>query len=584
MADGRNMLKLIRYLKDYKVESVLAPLFKLLEATFELLVPLVIANIIDVGIAEKNSGYIIRMGIVLVSLALIGLVSAITAQYFSAKAATGFGTKLRDDLFSHILNFSNAEIDVPGKDTLITRVTNDSDQVQNGVNRFFRLVLRSPFIVAGAFIMSFRIDAKLSMIALIVIILLGIIVAVIMSKSIGLYRNVQKKLDNVLGKTGENLSGIRVIRAFSKQNSEVKEYNRATYDLYKDQILVGNISALLNPLTYVVVNLGIVAILNAGAIEVNTGNLTTGQVVALINYMSQILVELVKFANLIILLSKAAACAKRINEIFNIKSSIISGNKELNLGKFDGDIISFENVGFSYPGAKEEALSNITFSVKKGETVGIIGGTGSGKTTLINLIPRFYDRSSGSIKLCGNDIATYSLKSLRKNVAVVEQKSKLFRGRIRDNLLWGNLSAKDDELYNAAEIAQATDVINSKPGKLDAKVAMYGNNFSGGQRQRLSITRSLVKKAGILILDDASSALDYGTDSKLRQAIRKIPDITVLIVSQRIISIKNADRIIVLDDGKIAGIGTHQELLSNNAIYKEICTSQLSAQEGSNEE
>lgn len=578
------MLKLIRYLKDYKVESVLAPLFKLLEATFELLVPLVIANMIDVGIAERNSRYIFKMGIILVTLALIGLASAITAQYFSAKAATGFGTKLRDDLFSHILSLSNAEIDILGRDTLITRVTNDSDQVQNGVNRFFRLVLRSPFIVAGAFIMSFRIDVKLAVVSLIVIIILGIIVTVIMSKSIGLYRNVQKKLDHVLGKTGENLSGIRFIRAFSKQESEVKEYDKATYGLYKDQVLVGNISALLNPLTYVVVNLGIVVILHAGAIEVNIGNLTTGQVVALINYMSQILVELVKLANLIILLSKAAACAKRINEIFNIKNSIISGNKELNLKDCDGDIISFENVGFSYPQSKEESLSNITFSVKKGETVGIIGGTGSGKTTLVNLIPRFYDINSGSIKIAGKDISAYSLDSLRKNVAMVEQKSRLFRGTIRDNLIWGNMLAGDDELYNAASIAQATDVISSKADKLDSKVAMYGNNFSGGQKQRLSITRSLVKKASILILDDASSALDYGTDSRLRQAIREIPDITVIIVSQRIVSIKNADRIIVLDDGKVAGIGTHNELLENNAIYKEICASQLSAGEENNEE
>jgi len=571
----RNMLRLARYLKEYKLESALAPLFKLLEATFELLVPIVIARIIDIGIAGRDSNYIIKMGILLVTLAVIGLTSAIIAQYFSAKAATGFGTKLRDDLFAHILGFSHAEIDVLGRDTLVTRVTNDSDQVQNGINRFFRLVLRSPFIVAGAFIMSFNIDPRMSMIALTVIAVLAITVALIMSKSIRLYRNVQKKLDRVLGKTGENLTGIRVIRAFSKESSEVAEYENATKDLYNDQVLVGDISALLNPLTYVVVNLGIVAILKAGAMQVNIGNLTTGQVVALINYMSQILVELVKFANLIILLSKASACAKRINEIFDIKCSLKGGSKELDLSDCNGDIITFENVGFAYPKAKEEALSDISLSIKKGETIGIIGGTGSGKSSLINLIPRFYDISRGSIKLGGRDIKEYSLDSIRKNVALVEQKSRLFRGNIRDNLLWGNENADDGELFEAAQTAQAMDVINSKERRLDSEVAMYGNNFSGGQKQRLSIARSLVKKAGILILDDSSSALDYATDSRLRKAIRQIKDITTIIVSQRIVSIKNADRIVVLDDGKIVGIGNHEELLENNPIYREIYNSQV---------
>ena len=577
------MLRLIRYLKDYKKESVLAPLFKFLEAAFELLVPLVIAKIIDVGIANKDSDYIIKMGVLLVSLAVIGLSSAIVAQYFSAKAATGFGTKLRDDLFAHILSFSHAETDILGRDTLVTRVTNDSDQVQNGVNRFFRLVLRSPFIVAGAFIMSFNIDAKMSIIAFTVIVILAIIVSVIMSKSIGLYRNVQRKLDKVLGKTGENLSGIRVIRAFSKEESEVSEYNDATKDLYNDQVMVGNISALLNPLTYVVVNLGIVAILQAGAIQVNIGNLSAGQVVALINYMSQILVELVKLANLIILLAKASACAKRINEIFDIKSSIKGGKLKLEINNFEGDIISFEDVGFAYPKSKQEALSDISFCIKKGETIGIIGGTGSGKSSLINLIPRFYDISRGKIKLAGKDIKEYSLESIRENIALVEQKSRLFRGDIKSNLLWGDNNASEQELYEAATIAQAVDVINSKENKLDSEVAMYGNNFSGGQKQRLSIARSLVKKAGILILDDSSSALDYATDSRLRKAIKQIKNITTLIVSQRIVSIKNADRIIVLDDGKIVGIGTHDELLESNSIYREIYNSQIMSEEDSNE-
>nr|WP_314502995.1 ABC transporter ATP-binding protein [uncultured Lachnoanaerobaculum sp.] len=577
------MLRLVRYLKDYKKESVLAPLFKFLEAAFELLVPLVIAKIIDVGIANKDSDYIIKMGILLVSLAVIGLSSAIVAQYFSAKAATGFGTKLRDDLFAHILSFSHAETDILGRDTLVTRVTNDSDQVQNGVNRFFRLVLRSPFIVAGAFIMSFNIDAKMSIIAFTVIVILAIIVSVIMSKSIGLYRNVQRKLDKVLGKTGENLSGIRVIRAFSKEESEVSEYNDATKDLYNDQVMVGNISALLNPLTYVVVNLGIVAILQAGAIQVNIGNLSTGQVVALINYMSQILVELVKLANLIILLAKASACAKRINEIFDIKSSIKGGKLKLEINNFEGDIISFEDVGFAYPKSKQEALSDISFCIKKGETIGIIGGTGSGKSSLINLIPRFYDISRGKIKLAGKDIKEYSLESIRENIALVEQKSRLFRGDIKSNLLWGDNNASEQELYEAATIAQAADVINSKENKLNSEVAMYGNNFSGGQKQRLSIARSLVKKAGILILDDSSSALDYATDSRLRKAIKQIKNITTLIVSQRIVSIKNADRIIVLDDGKIVGIGTHDELLESNSIYREIYNSQIMSEEDSNE-
>ena len=577
------MLRLVRYLKDYKKESVLAPLFKFLEAAFELLVPLVIAKIIDVGIANKDSDYIIKMGILLVSLAVIGLSSAIVAQYFSAKAATGFGTKLRDDLFAHILSFSHAETDILGRDTLVTRVTNDSDQVQNGVNRFFRLVLRSPFIVAGAFIMSFNIDAKMSIIVFTVIVILAIIVSVIMSKSIGLYRNVQRKLDKVLGKTGENLSGIRVIRAFSKEESEVSEYNDATKDLYNDQVMVGNISALLNPLTYVVVNLGIVAILQAGAIQVNIGNLSTGQVVALINYMSQILVELVKLANLIILLAKASACAKRINEIFDIKSSIKGGKLKLEINNFEGDIISFEDVGFAYPKAKQEALSDISFCIKKGETIGIIGGTGSGKSSLINLIPRFYDISRGKIKLAGKDIKEYSLESIRENIALVEQKSRLFRGDIKSNLLWGDNNASEQELYEAATIAQAVDVINSKENKLNSEVAMYGNNFSGGQKQRLSIARSLVKKAGILILDDSSSALDYATDSRLRKAIKQIKNITTLIVSQRIVSIKNADRIIVLDDGKIVGIGTHDKLLESNSIYREIYNSQIMSEEDSNE-
>lgn len=577
------MLRLVRYLKDYKKESVLAPLFKFLEAAFELLVPLVIAKIIDVGIANKDSDYIIKMGILLVSLAVIGLSSAIVAQYFSAKAATGFGTKLRDDLFAHILSFSHAETDILGRDTLVTRVTNDSDQVQNGVNRFFRLVLRSPFIVAGAFIMSFNIDAKMSIIAFTVIVILAIIVSVIMSKSIGLYRNVQRKLDKVLGKTGENLSGIRVIRAFSKEESEVSEYNDATKDLYNDQVMVGNISALLNPLTYVVVNLGIVAILQAGAIQVNIGNLSTGQVVALINYMSQILVELVKLANLIILLAKASACAKRINEIFDIKSSIKGGKLKLEINNFEGDIISFEDVGFAYPKSKQEALSDISFCIKKGETIGIIGGTGSGKSSLINLIPRFYDISRGKIKLAGKDIKEYSLESIRENIALVEQKSRLFRGDIKSNLLWGDNNASEQELYEAATIAQAVDVINSKENKLNSEVLMYGNNFSGGQKQRLSIARSLVKKAGILILDDSSSALDYATDSRLRKAIKQIKNITTLIVSQRIVSIKNADRIIVLDDGKIVGIGTHDELLESNPIYREIYNSQIMSEEDSNE-
>lgn len=573
------MKSLLKYLKDYKKECILAPLFKLIEASFELLVPLVMAKIIDIGIGTNNKAYIYKMALLLLLFVLVGLVSALTAQYYSAVLSVGFGTKLRNALFKHILSFSHKEVDILGKDTLLTRLTNDSNQLQTGVNIFFRLILRSPFIVFGAFIMAFMISPSISLIFVCVIILLYLIVFFLMNRSIKLYKLVQTRLDRVLGITGNNLAGVRIIRAFNQDENEKKEFYTASEDLLKEQNRVSKISALMNPLTYVIVNTGIVLVLYKGSFDISLGNLSTGELVALVNYMSQILVELIKTANLLIVISKSMASAKRVNEIFAVKNSLIDGNLSYPENKSRGeDLICFENVSFKYPNSNNEAISNISFTLKKGESLGIIGGTGSGKSTVISLIPRFYDISSGKLLLAGKDIKEYKISSLREKIALVEQKARLFEGSIRENLLWGRQSASEEELNEAIDIVVAKDVINSKENGLDSEVVTGGKNFSGGQKQRLNIARSLTKKPDILILDDSSSALDYVTDAKLRQNIKKI-DASTIIVSQRVVSVKNSDKILVLEDGRVAGYGQHKELIHTCDVYKEICLSQLSAKE-----
>jgi len=571
------MKKLLCYLKNYRMEALLAPLFKLLEAGFELLVPLVVSGMIDTGIAGNDRNYLYSRGLVLILFAAVGLVSAVTAQYFSAKAAVGFGTAMRDDLFRHILSLSAAETDTAGKATLITRMTNDSNQIQNGVNMFFRLVLRSPFIVFGAMVMAYRIKGSEGLLFTGVIAALFFIVFLIMRVSVKGYRLVQKKLDTVLTKTSENLTGVRVIRAFNREEAEKKSCADAAGALAGEQIKVGKISALMNPVTYVCINLGVIAVLKTGAVNVSAGSLTQGQVVALVSYMSQILVELVKLANLIILLSKSEASAKRINEIFALKSSLKDGTADA------GSVIpsvEFENVGFTYPGASEEAVSDISFRAEPGQTIGVIGGTGSGKTTVMDLIPRFYDAGRGRILIGGRDIREYHIRSLRDAVGIVEQKTFLFGGTIEGNLLWGKKDATPDELSEAVKTAQAQNVISGKSGNMEAEVEQEGRNFSGGQKQRLSLARTFAKDPKILILDDSSSALDFATDASLRKAIaEKYAASTVFMVSQRVTSIRHADRILVLDDGKMVGNGTHEELLKNCGVYREICLSQLSEEE-----
>lgn len=575
------MKSLLKYLKNYRKEAILAPLFKLLEALFELLVPLVIAYIIDVGIVNKDILLIYKMGGLLLLLAVIGVISSITAQYFSAKAGVGFATELRDDLFAHVLTFSNREIEILGKETLITRIMNDINQLQSGMNLFFRLALRAPFIVFGAFLMAFYISPKESLIFFAIILILYIIVYIIMKMTIRMYKAVQMKLDTILGRTEGNLSGVRVIRAFGKEEEEVTDYREATSILYKEQITAGKISSYMNPLTYICVNIGVVLILYTGGIDVSVGNLSQGEVIALVNYMSQILGELLKTANLAILISKALASAARIEEIFKMENSLVYGNDDVKIKiKTLGEqpLLSFRDVSFSYPNASGEALSNISFDIYKNETVGIIGGTGSGKTSLVNLIPRLFDINKGTLKIAGSDIKSYTLASLRESIAMVEQKARLFSGSIRSNLLWGRFEASDTELYKALEIARGREIIEQKEDGLNALVSQEGKNFSGGQKQRLSIARSLLKKADILILDDSSSALDYMTDFKLREGIAKI-DNTVIIVSQRVASIRNADKILVLDEGRQVGFGTHKDLLKTCETYREICLSQLSEDE-----
>ena len=571
------MLKLSRYLKGYLKESVLSPIFKLLEAAFELLVPLVVADIIDRGIAGNDRGYIYGRGALLVAMGLVGLCSAVTAQYYSSKAAAGFGTALRDDLFRHIMGLSRAETDGIGQATLVTRMTSDSNQIQNGVNMFFRLVLRSPFIVFGAMLMAYRIKGDEGLLFTGVICALFVIVFFIMRSTVKLYRSVQKKLDGLLLKTSENLEGVRVIRAFRREEPEKAAYRSAAEDLAGEQVRVGRISALMNPLTYAAVNLGLAAVLRTGAVHVDAGDLTQGQVVALVNYISQILVELIKLANLIILLAKASACAKRINEVFAVQNSMEDGTLDATEAE---PSVEFRNVGFAYPGAASESVSDISFRAAPGETVGIIGGTGSGKTTIANLIPRFYDAGRGEVVIGGRNVREYTVRSLRKLVGIVEQNARLFSGTIGDNLRWGGGTAGDGELTQAARTAQAADVIASKEKGLGSAVEQSGKNFSGGQKQRLSIARTLAGKPRILILDDSSSALDFATDAALRKAIRSdCAGATVFLISQRVATIRNADRILVLDDGRMAGCGSHAELLKSCGLYREICLSQLSEKE-----
>lgn len=577
------MKKLLIYLKDYKKECVLAPLFKMLEATFELFVPLVVAAIIDKGIANGDKRFIVSMAGILVLLAMIGLIWAITAQYFAAKAAVGFAAKIKHALFDKIQRLSFSEIDRLGTSSMITRMTSDINQVQSGVNLVLRLFLRSPFIVFGAMIMAFTIDAKEALIFVVTIPLLAIVVFGVMLASIPLYKKVQQCLDRVLGSTRENLTGIRVIRAFCREETEIEAFDEKAKDLNTMQKYVGKISALMNPITYIIINGAVIVLIWNGAISVNAGILTQGQVVALYNYMSQILVELIKLANLIINVTKAVSCGNRIQAIFEIESeqktatkSILESDTKKN-GVYKDICVAFDHVGLTYKGAGDETLSDITFTAKYGETIGVIGGTGSGKTSLVHMILKFYDRTAGEIYIDGKSIDVWSDEQLREKVGIVMQKAVLFQGTIRDNLLWGNENATDEQLYEALEIAQAREIVDNKEGKLDAKVAQAGKNFSGGQKQRLTIARALVKKPEILILDDSASALDYATDANLRRALKNREEkCCVFIVSQRTASIQQADKIIVLDDGKAVGIGTHEELLKTCEVYREIHESQYS--------
>ena len=569
------MGKLLHYLKAYTNESILGPLFKLLEASFELLIPIVMAHIIDEGINNRDMPYILQMGAIIVALGVIGLVCSITAQYFAAKAAVGFATALRYDLFRHIQSLSYSAMDTIGTSTLITRMTSDVNQVQSGLNLVLRLFLRSPFIVFGSMIMAFTIDVKAALVFVVTIPLLSIVVFGVMIISMPLYRNVQNRLDKVLLHTRENLAGARVIRAFNKEEQEKKDFEQANDSLVKGQIFVGKISALMNPLTYVIVNGALAVLIWTGAWQVEGGVITQGQVVALVSYMSQILVELVKLANLIINITKSLACANRIQSVFETEPGMVPG-PGVSASVSGDDMVVFENVSFTYANASEESLSNLSFKVKKGQTVGIIGGTGSGKTSLVNLIPRFYDATRGKIYIDGQAIDQYTYEQLRDQIGVVPQKAVLFKGTIADNLRWGSPDATKEQLEDALRAAQALDFVQDKENGLDSMILQGGSNLSGGQRQRLTIARALVRRPNILILDDSASALDYATDARLRKAIKNLDkDMTVFIVSQRAASIWHADQIIVLDDGEMAGIGTHDELLKNCSVYQEIYYSQF---------
>ena len=572
------MKNLLCYLKEYKKESVLGPLFKLLEATLELFVPLVVAAIIDTGIGNQDRGYVVKMCLVLVLLGLIGLAFSVTAQYFAAKAAVGFVTTIRHVLFGHIQKLSYAELDTQGTSTLITRMTSDMNQVQNGVNLTLRLLLRSPFVVIGAMVMAFTIDVKAALVFVVGIPALAVVVFGVMLACIPLYRKVQNRLDKVLGLTRENLTGVRVLRAFCKEEEQEAEFQKQNQTLTDTQKFVGRISALLNPLTYVIINVAIIALIWIGAIRVDMGIITQGAVVALYNYMSQILTELIKLANLIINITKSVACGNRIQSVLEVEPSVkdgaatVSGDGEAGKSAYS---VVFEHAGIRYPDAAQEAVSDITLNVRPGETIGIIGGTGSGKSSLVNLIPRFYDCSSGAVYVDGRNVCTYGLTELRDKIGVVPQKSVLFAGTIRSNMQWGKPDATDEEIFAALEIAQAKDVVLKKEKGLDTEVEQGGKNFSGGQRQRLTIARALVKQPEILILDDSSSALDFATDAALRMAIGSMKHKpTLFIVSQRTSAIQYADKIVVLDDGSVVGIGTHEELMNTCEVYREIYDSQ----------
>ncbi len=579
------MKRLMMYLKDYKKESILAPLFKLLEAFFELMVPLVMANIIDYGISNRNMGYIGKMGLLLLLLGVVGLASSITAQFFAAKAAVGVSTKLRQALFDHIEDLSFTDIDKAGTSTMITRMTSDVNQVQSGINMTLRLFLRSPIIVFGAMIMAFTIDVKCALIFVVAIPLLSIVVFGIILSTIPMYKKVQSRLDQVLGITRENLTGVRVIRAFHQEAKEEERFRENNEALSAMQIFVGKISACMNPVTYIIVNGAIIALIYTGAVQVNIGNLSQGEVVAIINYMNQILVELVKLANLIVTMTKALACADRVASVFDIgaDAAYVGAQNQKLADKVDksAPFLDFKHVSLTYQGAGAPTLQDMNFTVNRGDTVGIIGGTGSGKTSLVNLIPGFYPATEGEILLEGRDIKTMSDEELRGRIGVVPQKAVLFKGTIRSNLQWGKPDATEEEMWKALELAQASEVVEGKDGKLDATVAQNGKNFSGGQRQRLTIARALVREPEILILDDSASALDYATDAKLRAALRTLEDkTTTFIVSQRASTIRHADKIIVLDDGEIAGVGTHDELLKDCTVYQEIYYSQYPEQRG----
>lgn len=574
-----------KYLKQYKKECFYAPLFKMLEALFELYVPLVISDIIDVGISGQNSTYIIQRCMILILLAVVGLSCSVTAQYFAAKAGVGCATNMRRSLFKHIQGLSFTEQDTLGTSTLITRMTSDINQVQNGVNLVLRLFLRSPFIVFGAMIMAFTIDVKAALIFVVTIPLLSIVVFGIMLFTRPMYRKVQQGLDSILGITRENIKGVRVIRAFNKEADEIQHFEDENQNLYTTQKLVGKISGLMNPLTYLIVNVAIITLIWTGALRVESGTLTQGQVIALYNYMSQILVELIKLANLIVSISKALACAKRIENVFDIESGMTDGSLDKNniqsISQYDPAVaVEFKDVELTYKGASVPSLSEMNFKVLKGQTIGIIGGTGSGKTSLVHMIPRFYDATNGEVLINGINVKDYKLSELRSKIAIVMQKTLLFQGSIKENIAWGNKSASDSDFEMALEISQSKEIVEKKDKKLDEYVEQGGRNLSGGQRQRLSIARAVIKKPEILILDDSSSALDYATDAALRKALRTLPEnTTVFIVSQRAASLMHADQIIVLDDGQITGIGTHAELLNTCDTYKEIYNSQFKESE-----